>query len=68
MKTTELLGRTMDTAEATIGSLRKTVEAAQEEFDMACRFHEAWKPTAYDLTLHERIGRSCPPIPSAWCG
>jgi hypothetical protein len=30
-----------------IASLRKQVEAAQQEFDMAVTFHETWKPLAY---------------------
>ena len=43
---------------ADIASLRKQVEAAQQEFDMAVRFHETWKPLAYDKDLHNRMGNS----------
>ena len=43
---------------ADIASLRKQVEAAQQEFDMAVRFHETWKPLAYDKDLHNRMGDS----------
>jgi hypothetical protein len=41
-----------------IASLRKQVEAAQQEFDMAVTFHETWKPLAYDKDLHKRMGDS----------
>lgn len=41
-----------------IAALREKVSAAREEFDMAVSFHEAWKPAAYDDTLHERLGVS----------
>lgn len=41
-----------------IDNLRAKVKAAQEEFDMAVLFHEAWKPTAYDEALHNRMGAS----------
>lgn len=41
-----------------IASLRKQVEAAQQEFDMALTFHETWKPAAYDKDLHKRMGDS----------
>jgi hypothetical protein len=41
-----------------IASLRAQVDAAHEEFNLAVMFHEAWKPTAYDAQLHERMGRS----------
>ena len=34
------------------------MEAAQQEFDMAIQFHEAWKPAAYDEALHKRMGTS----------
>ena len=43
---------------AKIASLRKQVEAAQQEFDMAVTFHETWKPLAYDKDLHKRMGDS----------
>jgi hypothetical protein len=36
-----------------IASLQKQVEAAQQEFDMAVRLHETWKPLAYDKDLHK---------------
>jgi hypothetical protein len=41
-----------------IASLRKQVEAAKQEFDMAVTFHETWKPLAYDKDLHKRMGDS----------
>ena len=39
-------------------AVRESVEAAQQEFDMAVMFHETWKPTAYDNDLHRRMGDS----------
>jgi hypothetical protein len=41
-----------------IVSLRDSVKAAQQEFDLAVAFHETWKPTAYDEGLHKRMGTS----------
>ena len=41
-----------------IGSLREQVSAAQQEFDIAIKLHETWKPAAYDQDLHERMGDS----------
>ena len=52
---------------ADIASLRKQVEAAQQEFDMAVRFHETWKPLAYDKDLHNRMGTRPPRIHSLSC-
>jgi hypothetical protein len=49
----------MNITDPKIVSLRKSVKAAQEEFDMAVMFHETWKPTAYDDDLHRRMGTSC---------
>src|ERR1700722_13531249 len=46
------------TVAAKIASLRKQVDAAQQEFDMAIKLHETWKPAAYDQNLHERMGDS----------
>ncbi|MGO8921045.1 MAG: hypothetical protein ACLQJR_34570 [Stellaceae bacterium] len=39
-------------------ALRAKVHAASTEFDDIMSLHEAWKPTAYDPALHERIGHS----------
>lgn len=41
-----------------IVSLRKKVDAAHQEFDMAVTFHEVWKPAAFDSDLHRRMGTS----------
>lgn len=41
-----------------IVSLRATVNAAREEFDMAIMFHEMWKPTVHDGELRSRMGVS----------
>jgi len=41
-----------------ISDLRMRVEAAREELDVATMFHEAWKPTAYDGELHDRMHES----------
>ena len=48
----------MNITDPKIVSLRKSVKAAQEEFDMAVTFHETWKPSAYGADLHLRIGNS----------
>lgn len=39
-------------------NLKKRVKAAQEEFDMVVAFHETWKPAAFDVDLHARMGAS----------
>lgn len=48
----------MKTHRPEIVALRAKVNAAREEFDLALRFHEAWKPAAYDEALHVRLGVS----------
>ncbi len=48
----------MSNTDPKIISLRESVKASQEEFDMAVMFHETWKPTAYDDDLHRRMGTS----------
>jgi hypothetical protein len=48
----------MNITDPKIVSLRESVKAAQQEFDMAVMFHETWKPTAYDDDLHRRMGSS----------
>lgn len=48
----------MEIDDPKIVALRAQVTAAQQEFDMAVAFHEVWKPTAYDKSLHCRMGRS----------
>jgi hypothetical protein len=41
-----------------IVALQAKVKAADEEFHIAMACHEAWKPAAYDTSLHDRIGTS----------
>lgn len=48
----------MDISSSKIQNLRKDVDAVTEEFDMAVGFHEAWKPAAFDVGLHQRMGTS----------
>jgi len=48
----------MNVNDPKIVSLREKVSAADEEFDMAVRFHEVWKPAAHDKDLHKRMGAS----------
>jgi hypothetical protein len=48
----------MEINDTKIVALREEVTAAQQEFDMAVRFHEVWKPAAYDQNLHSRLGES----------
>ena len=38
--------------------VRSQIEVAREEFDMAVLYHEVWKPMAYDVDLHARMGAS----------
>ncbi|WP_133254630.1 hypothetical protein [Paraburkholderia unamae] len=38
--------------------MKEAVKAAQDEIVMAVMFHETWKPTAYDPSLHVRMGNS----------
>lgn len=38
--------------------MKDTVKSVQDEIVMAVMFHETWKPTAYDVDLHNRMGRS----------
>ena len=47
-----------ETTNPEIVSLRAQVQAAEEEFELAVRFHEVWKPAAYDKDLHQRMGVS----------
>lgn len=48
----------MDVNSPEIVALRRQVHAAHEEFFYAQQFHEAWRPTATDTALHERMGLS----------
>lgn len=43
---------------AQIGRLIQKAEAAEQEIMMAVMFHETWKPAAYDVDLHRRMGTS----------
>jgi hypothetical protein len=44
----------MEIDDPKITTLRQKVTAAHQEFDLAVRFHEVWKPAAYDADLHGR--------------
>ena len=48
----------MDISDSEIINLKKMVTAAHEEFYMAVKYHEVWKPSAYDKDLHSRMRRS----------
>ncbi len=39
-------------------TLRSIVETALEEVSLAICFHETWKPTVFDESLHQRMGKS----------
>jgi hypothetical protein len=41
-----------------IDALKAKVHAADEEFHFALAIYEAWKPPAFDVELHQRLGRS----------
>ncbi|MFC4518421.1 AbiU2 domain-containing protein [Cupriavidus pinatubonensis] len=44
--------------QAELEQLRQSIQAAQDEVMLAVMFHENWKPAAYDVGLHERMGTS----------
>ena len=48
----------MDIDHRMISDLRKKVEAATEEFEIAVAVHEPWKLAALDQALRARLGRS----------
>lgn len=48
----------MEIDDPKIVALKDKVTAAEQEFDLAVRFHEVWKPAAYDDALHRRLGKS----------
>jgi hypothetical protein len=48
----------MDIDHQMISDLRKKVEAATEEFEIAVAVHETWKLAAFDQALRARLGRS----------
>ncbi|MFG0924192.1 hypothetical protein ACF8SB_00555 [Pseudomonas sp. CJQ_8] len=48
----------MDEYRVIINKLKKTVDAARQEVELAIMFHESWRPAAYDSELHDRIGTS----------
>ena len=41
-----------------VEDLREQVRAAGDEFDTVVKFHEVWRPAAYDTALRERMGQS----------
>lgn len=38
--------------------VRRIVDTARQEVELAVMFHESWRPAAYDIELHARIGTS----------
>ncbi|CAB3801177.1 hypothetical protein [Paraburkholderia fynbosensis] len=48
----------MDDAQQEIEGLKKIVDTARQEIELAVMFHETWRPAAYDTGLHARIGTS----------
>jgi hypothetical protein len=52
----------MNVGDPNILSLRQNVEAAAQEFDMAVKFHETWKPTVHDTIYVGAWGRPTPRI------
>jgi len=51
-------GPSPESIRAQVENLAHTVDAALEEFQMAVKFHEVWKPTVYDPDLQVRTGTS----------
>ena len=41
-----------------VAELKKRIRAAVDVLDNAIAFHEAWKPTATNASLHQQMGRS----------
>lgn len=48
----------MDDIQYDIERLKKMVDVARQEIELAVMFHETWRPAAYDADLHNRIGES----------
>jgi hypothetical protein len=48
----------MDDTQQEIEGLKKMVDTARQEVELAVMFHETWRPAAYDPGLHARIGTS----------
>ncbi|MGZ0008307.1 AbiU2 domain-containing protein [Burkholderia gladioli] len=48
----------MDNTQQEIEGLKKIVDTARQEIELAVMFHETWRPAAYDTGLHTRIGTS----------
>jgi hypothetical protein len=48
----------MDDTHQEIEGLKKIVDSARQEIELAVMFHETWRPAAYDTGLHARIGTS----------
>lgn len=48
----------MDATQRKIERLKRMVETARQEIELAVMFHETWRPAAYDTDLHDRIGTS----------
>ena len=48
----------MDDTQQEIEGLKKIVDTARQEIELAVMFHETWRPAAYDTGLHARIGTS----------
>lgn len=48
----------MDDIQHDIERMKKMVDVARQEIELAVMFHETWRPSAYDTDLHDRIGSS----------
>ncbi|OFO61518.1 hypothetical protein HMPREF3024_21075 [Achromobacter xylosoxidans] len=48
----------MDDIQHDIERMKKMVDLARQEIELAVMFHETWRPAAYDTDLHGRIGES----------
>lgn len=51
-------GKILMSLDDQIDEIGREVKAAENEIVMAIMFHETWKPTAYDESLHNRMGHS----------
>lgn len=54
----EAVSEMPETVQEKLDRLSMTANAISDEYDLAARNHETWKPMVSDKDLHDRIGRS----------
>lgn len=58
IRSTSPVGARMEDIQYEIQRMKKMVDVARQEIELAVMFHETWRPAAYDADLHARIGAS----------